>query len=219
MTQDFKIKLLLGLFVSLLVAMNLLGSKITQLAGVSVSVAIFMVPLTFLITDIVEEVRGRKLATQFVLIGTISLVILFGFVALSVHLPSHERYSYGTEYRTIFGSSLRIIVASITGFFLSQIHDVWAFEFWKKQTRGRLLWLRNNLSTMVSQAIDTLVFMMIAFYQVTPMFTFGFIISLAVPYYLFKIAFAVLDTPFVYLGVKWLRRDSHLTEKQISDKT
>jgi len=213
MTEDFKIKLLLGLFVFLLVAMNLMGGKITSLFGVSVSVAIFMVPLTFLITDIVEEVHGRKLAGQFVGIGVICLAVLFLYTALFVNLAPHERYLANEEYRTVFGSSLRIMLASITAFFLSQLHDVWAFAFWKEKTDGRFLWLRNNASTIVSQAIDTLVFMLIAFYQITPAFTLGFILELAVPYYLFKIAFAALDTPFVYLGVRWLRKSSKQDNK------
>ena len=98
-----------------------------------------------------------------------------------------------------------MIIASIIAFVVSQTHDVWAFEFWKKKTHGKMLWLRNNASTMVSQVIDTLLFMMIAFYGISDKFTFGFIITLAIPYYLFKIAFAALDTPFVYLGARWLK--------------
>lgn len=213
MNQDLKLKLLLGLFVSLMIAMNLLGGKITAIFGIPVSVAIFMIPITFLITDIVAEVMGKKLARQFVLIGVIALVVIFAYVLLSVNLSPHERYSFNQEYRTIFGSSLRIIVASITAFALAQFHDVWAFHFWKQKTHGKALWLRNNLSTFVSQAIDTFVFMMIAFYQVTPKFTFGFIIALIIPFYLFKVAFAVLDTPLVYLGVKWLRGNKNLTNE------
>jgi len=69
-----------------------------------------------------------------------------------------------------------------------------------------MLWLRNNLSTIVSQFIDSTVFMFVAFYALTPKFTVAFIFSLIIPYYLFKVAFAVLDTPFVYLGVKWLKK-------------
>lgn len=114
---------------------------------------------------------------------------------------------------------MRIIIASITAFALAQFHDVWAFHFWKARTKGRFLWLRNNLSTIVSQAIDTFVFMMIAFYQITPKFTFEFVIALAIPFYLFKIAFAILDTPLVYLGVRWLRGSSDLTETKNLDKT
>jgi len=93
----------------------------------------------------------------------------------------------------------------LVAFTLSQTHDIWAFNFWKQKTKGRFLWLRNNLSTIVSQFIDSTIFMFIAFYAITPKFTVGFIFSLIIPYWLFKIAFAILDTPLVYAGVKWLR--------------
>ena len=116
-----------------------------------------------------------------------------------------ERYAYNGEYETIFGASLRIMVASIIAYIISQYHDIWAFEFWKAKTKGRFLWLRNNFSTIVSQAIDTLIFMFIAFYHLTPKFDALFILELAIPYYLFKIAFAIMDTPFIYLGVRWLK--------------
>lgn len=205
MTTELKTHILLGLFVGLLVGMNLLGGKITSLFGVSVSVGIFMVPLTFLITDIVEEVHGKKLAQHFVISGVVVLVLILLYTALFVVLEPHQRYGFNEEYKTIFGGSLRIIIASLVAFVLSQTHDVWAFSFWKKKTKGKALWLRNNLSTIVSQFIDTFVFMMIAFYHMSDKFTFWFIIQLIIPYYLFKIAFALLDTPFIYLGVRWLR--------------
>jgi len=200
-----KLHLLFGTFIGLLIGMNLLGNKITTLVGISVSVGIFMVPLTFLITDIVEEVYGKEVVKHFIAAGVFTIILVFLFTGFFIWLPPNERFAFNEEYKIIFGSSMRIMIASVTAFFLAQMHDIWAFAYWKKKTGGKFLWLRNNLSTLVSQAIDTLVFMMIAFYQVTEKFTFNFIIQLAIPYYLFKIAFAILDTPFVYLGVAWLR--------------
>jgi len=142
----------------------------------------------------------------------ITLLIIFLFTALFVWLEPNERYTFNEEYRTIFGGSMRIMIASVIAFVLSQVHDVYAFAFWKKKTHGKALWLRNNLSTIVSQAIDTFVFMMIAFYHLTPKFTVTFILQLAIPYYLFKIAFAALDTPLVYAGVAWLRKGMNDSE-------
>ena len=97
------------------------------------------------------------------------------------------------------------MLASVIAFVFSQFHDVWSFHFWKRKTHGKFLWLRNNLSTSVSQLIDTILFMFIAFYKINPKFTVPFIISLIIPYYLFKIGFALIDTIFVYPGVWWLR--------------
>jgi len=205
MKSDLKINILLGLFAGLLVGVNLLGGKITSIFGISVSVGIFIMPVCFLITDIIEEVHGRKLANHFIIAGAVTLIIIFLYTALFVVLAPHQRYGFNQEYKTIFGASLRMILASLAAFILSQTHDVWAFAFWKKKTKGKQLWLRNNLSTIVSQFIDTSVFMFIAFYNIAPKFTFWFIVQLIVPYYLFKVLFALLDTPFVYLGSKWLK--------------
>jgi len=201
-----KLQILFALFIGILIGMNLIGGKIISLFGISVSVGIFMVPLTFLITDIVEEVYGKKIVKNFIIGGVISLIIIFLYTAIFVVLEPHERYGFNNEYRIIFGSSLRIIIASIIAFVLGQTHDVIVFDWWKKITKGKALWLRNNMSTIMSQLIDTFVFMMIAFYHLTPKFTFMFIISLIIPYYLFKVLFAIIDTPFVYLGVSWLRK-------------
>ncbi len=202
-----RLQLLFATFIGLLIGMNLLGGKIVSLFGISVSVGIFMVPLTFLITDIVEEVYGKKAVKQFIVGGVLTLIIIFFYASIFVILEPHERYSYNEEYKTIFGASLRMIIASIIAFVLAQTHDMISFEWWKKKTKGKALWLRNNMSTIGSQLIDSSVFMMIAFYQITPKFTLMFIVSLIIPYYLFKVAFAILDTPFVYLGVKWLKKE------------
>jgi len=214
MKESMRLNILFATFIALMIGMNLLGGKITTLFGVSVSVAIFMVPITFLITDIVTEVYGKKAATQFVIAGVIALVIIFAFTALSVALPPNIRYSSNDAYRTVFGSSLRIIIASIIAFAIAQYHDVWAFHFWKEKTGDKWLWLRNNLSTFVSQAIDTIIFLTLAFYKAAPMFDFAFILQLFVPFYLFKIGFAILDTPFVYLGVSWLRSGNKLVSNR-----
>ena len=201
-----KLQLLLSLFIALLVGMNLLGGKIINIFGISVSVGIFMVPLTFLITDIVEEVYGKQVVKNFIFNGVVVLIIIFVYIQVFISLAPASRYIYNNQYVTIFSSSLRMILASLVAFVLSQTHDAWAFAWWKKKTHGKYLWLRNNASTIVSQFIDTCVFMFIAFYHLTPKFTIGFIFTLILPYYLFKIVFALLDTPFVYLGVKWLKK-------------
>ena len=204
-TLDKKTMTLLGIFITVLILANLLGTKITTLFGVSVSVGIFAYPITFVCTDIVEEVRGRKVTKQFIRMGVIALVLTMALVSLCVALPPAVRYENNAAYMVVFGTSLRMIIASLFAFTLAQTHDIWAFHFWKKRTGGRFLWLRNNLSTMVSQLIDTTIFMFIAFYLVTPKFNAGFIFTLIIPYWLFKVLFAFIDTPLVYLGVKWLK--------------
>ena len=204
-TQERKLDLLLGLFVGSMVLVNTVGSKITTLGGVRVSVGIFFMPLLFLITDIVGEVYGREKARSFVRVASGMLVFMFVMVYLCIQLPPNPTWGFQEQYANIFGSSLRMTFASVISFIISQSLDVAAFDFWKRKTSGKHLWLRNNASTMVSQFFDTSIFMFVAFYHMTPKFTTGFIFSLILPYWAFKVIFALIDTPFCYLGVRWLR--------------
>jgi hypothetical protein len=204
-SQGLKFQILSGIFLGGLIGANLLGSKITEIFGVAVSVGIFAYPLTFLVTDIIAEVEGRERSHELVMAGLIAQILVLGLVLLSIVLPPAGRYDANEAYRTVFSNSARIILGSLIAFIISQNFDIWAFHRLKQATRGRMLWLRNNASTIVSQLIDTIIFMFIAFYLVTPKFDVAFLISLIIPYWLFKIAMAVLDTPFVYLGARWLR--------------
>jgi queuosine precursor transporter len=205
--QRFKTNLLLGLFVAMLITANLIGTKITELWILNFSVGIFAFPITFLITDIIAEVYGKKKSLEFVKVGFFALIVVLLITALSVWLPFAERSFVQEEYTKVFGTTLRLFLASIVAFIFSQIHDVWAFHFWKHITKGKFLWIRNNLSTISSQFIDTVMFMFIAFYGISPKFTFAYIFSLIIPYWLLKVTVALFDTPLVYAGVWWLKRD------------
>ncbi len=214
---ETKTNLFLGLFASSLVAASLLGSKIAQLGFVQFSVGIFAYPLTFLITDVIAEVHGKEKTKQFVWVGFLSMFFILSMTALSVWLPYADRsYVQAEEYTKVFGISIRFFIASIIAFLVSQMHDIWSFNFWKEKTKGKFLWLRNNLSTMISQFIDTVVFMFIALYYLpfsfvpaalntNPKFNVAYLFVLIIPYWALKVCVALLDTPFVYLGVKFLR--------------
>jgi len=216
MSKEFKLAILSAIFVAGLISANLLGAKVTTIFGITMSVAIFSYPLTFLMTDAIAEVFGKKTATRLVYAAFIAQVLVLFLTWLSVALPPATRYTFNAEYTTVFSGSIRMIIASIIAFLFSQAHDIWAFEWWKNKTKGKHLWLRNNASTIVSQAIDTLLFMYIAFYHISDKFTVGFIFHLSVTYWIIKAIFALCDTPFVYLLIRWLR-SGETTQKQTSD--
>lgn len=208
MTRELKSDVLLGLFIAAVLASNLLGGKVTTLFGINTSVAIFFFPLTFLITDVVSEVFGKKKSTYFIYAGLSSIILVLLFTLLARALPSASFYKFSEEYNVVFKNSIRIMIASLVAFLLGQFHDIWAFHFLKKKTHNKFLWLRNNLSTIGSQLIDTTIFTFIAFYHISPEFDGGKIISLIIPYWLLKVIFALLDTPFVYLGVQWFKKEN-----------
>jgi uncharacterized integral membrane protein (TIGR00697 family) len=205
---DYKLQLLLTVFISSLLLGNLLGSKLIEIFGIVTSVGLFGYPPTFLITDIVEEVRGREVTKVFVHAGFLSLCIAVIFVFVSTGLPPSSLYPHSEAYNSVFSNSLRIILASMLAFIISQYHDLWAFNFWKQKTNGRYLWLRNNLSTIVSQLLDSIVFMFIAFYHATPEMNAISVFYMILPLWTLKVIFALLDTPFVYLGVRWLASEN-----------
>ncbi len=205
---DYKTQILLTVFVSSLLLGNLLGSKLIEIFGIVTSVGLFGYPVTFLITDIVEEVRGKEVTKIFVHAGFLSLCIAVLFVFVSTGLPSSPLYPHNEAYNYVFSNSLRLILASMIAFIISQYHDLWAFNFWKQKTNGRYLWLRNNLSTIGSQLLDSIVFIFIAFYHATPELGAVQIFYMILPLWALKVIFALLDTPFVYLGVRWLASEN-----------
>jgi len=205
---------LFALFVASMVMVNTLGTKITTILGVRVSVGIFFVPVLFLTTDIIGEVFGRKEASRFVNMATIMLVLLFLMMSLCIAIKPNESWDHQEQYATVFGSSLRMTIASLISFVVAQQLDVFMFSLWGKITKGKHLWIRNNMSTIVSQLIDTTIFEFIAFWHLTPKFTTGYIFSLILPYWLFKVVFALLDTPLCYLGAWWLSGKRNTTSKK-----
>ncbi len=206
LSKDLRLDILFGLFICFLIAMNVLGGKIVPLGPFSVSVAFIIVPWSFMVTDIVEEVYGKKKAQEFIIAGVVSLIVFLGFILLFVALPPAQRFIEGNrEYVSVFGTSARIVFASITAFLLSQFHDMWFFWKLRTLTKKKFLWFRTNISTVVSMIIDTFIFMFLAFYMLTPTFTFWFIIQMIIPYLIFKIVWGMVSTPLVYAGASWLR--------------
>lgn len=205
LTLQRKKDFLFAFFVGFMVLVNTLGSKVTTIFGVRMSVGIFFMPVLFLITDVIGEVCGKKEASRFVTDSTIVLVVAFLMILLCVKVKPNPTYADQASYETVFYSSLRMTAASIISFVISQSFDVFIFDFIRGKTGGKHLWIRNNLSTICSQFVDTTIFMFIAFYHINEKYTASFVFSLIIPYWCCKIVFALLDTPFCYLGVKWLK--------------
>ena len=224
MEKDTKLQLLLAFYVLALAASNLLGGKLMPIGfgdrGLTVSIIMF--PFLFLITDIVGEVYGKKKAKHFVKVGLISLILLLLWQIFSISVPAavpNDWYGdvFNGAYSTVFSLSLTFTIASICAFFFGQYADVGIYHLMKKVEGKKLLWLRNNVSTMVGQFIDSSLWVLIAFSPklLDGSFTILSIYSLIIiPYWLAKVVFAILDTPLMYLGVWWLKKDSKLDSKQ-----
>ena len=159
-------------------------------------------PFTFLVTDTISELYGRKTATKLVWMGFVLSAVMVLLVYVAKILPAAGFWDHQEAFETILGSVPRVVLASLTAYLISQHGDVLLFHFFRRLTNKRHLWLRNIASTIVSQAVDTVLFISIAFSGTVPA---GALWNLMYTQYLIKVGVAVIDTPIVYALVSYLR--------------
>jgi len=204
---------LISLFIAVLVIASVLAAKIIVVGAFFVPAGILAYSLTFLCTDIIGEVYGKQIAQRVVLAGFIALLVTLGLIQLALIWPPAPIYPHQAAFETILNHSGRIIIASIIAYLISQLTDVRLFALLRQLTQGRLLWLRNNLSTIASQLLDSIVFILIAFYGTAlPLF------DLIIGQWLIKLAIAALDTPLVYAGVYLIRRNPNSAMEHSIDR-
>ena len=201
--------LIIWIPVSVIVA-NIQVIQTVNLFGLAATLGNIVYATSFLITDILSENYGKQEAKKAVWIGFFSLISMTLLMNLALYFKPLEgdEFSMVTHQATatIFNLMPRIAIASLTAYMLSQRHDVWAFHFWKRRFhKENQLWLRNNLSTMVSQLIDSFVFTLIAFYGV---FETAVLIEIFITTYFLKWIVAVADTPFVYWARYIFKKDN-----------
>lgn len=202
--------ILTALFVTALVTSNLIFQKFFYwnplgLYRFELSVGIIAYPITFLITDIISEVFGQKRAQRVVLAGVFASFFALLIVIISDIAPATSWSPLSDqEFSKSFSYTYLAVAASLAAYLFAQFLDVQVFHFWKRLTNGKHLWLRNNFSTFTSQFVDTFtVLFLLSSFQVLEWNLFG---KLLLNGFLFKVMFALFDTPFVYLGVYGLRK-------------
>ena len=205
---------LAALFITSLVVSNLIFQKFFfwypfqgEVFGIrlfELSVGILPYPLTFLITDLISEIYGKKAANRVVTAGIFSSFFSMGILLLADYVPAIENSPVDdVTFEKVFSLSPLAVLASMIAYLIAQFVDIRIYHFWKKLTKGRLLWLRNNFSTFASQFLDTFsVIMLLSIFGILPWdLFFGLVLS----GFIFKIIVAALDTPLLYLFV-WLFR-------------
>ena len=189
-------------FATCLLVANIIAVKLVSIGGWVVPAGVIAYPLTFLFTDVITELYGRKIASRVIWLGFGVSVLMVILVFGGGLLPPAPFWEGQSAYQSILGMVPRITLASMIAYLVSQHHDVFAFHFWRQKTKGRFLWLRNNASTMVSQALDTSIFITIAFWGTVPT---GTLTNMLLSQYVIKLVIAAVDTPFCYLLVGLLR--------------
>ncbi|MCK4824106.1 queuosine precursor transporter [bacterium] len=183
---------------ALVVVANIIASKIVTFGPFVVPAAVIVYASTFPITDILSEKWGKQQARKAVWAGFYANVVLVVAILIAINWTAAPfAKDFSEKFASVLGLVPRVVLASMVAYLLSQHHDIFAFHFWRDKTGGKHLWLRNNASTMVSQAIDTVIFITIAFYGVMD------IAPLMIGQYVVKIIIAIIDTPFIY-GILWI---------------
>lgn len=199
-----KILICLTLYVTALFASNTLGIKLMPfLWGTHLSVGVFFFPIVFLMTDVIGEVYGKRMAKYFVLSGAVSILVFLFFSLIESAVPWAREALWARDgYNQIFGLSARFSVASVVAFVIGEYQDVIAFFFFRRRTGARRFWLRANLASLWSQLLDTAIFMSISFLGV---YSLHDLILITIPWYLYKVAMGFFYTPLSYLGIRLLR--------------
>lgn len=178
-----------------------------------ISVGILPYPITFLITDLISEIYGKKKANEVVVGGIIASFFAMGILFIANAVPATD-WSPVTDilFSTVFGSAAIAVFASMMAYLLAQFIDIQIYHYWKRLTGGKHLWLRNNCSTFLSQLVDTstVLLLLCAFGEIE----WDLFVGLLLAGFLFKVFIAALDTPFLYLGVFLFRKRFNLEINQ-----
>lgn len=206
--------ILASLFISALVVSNLIFQKffywdVFGIHTFEISVGILPYPITFLITDIISEIYGKKKANQVVTAGIFASFFSLLIVTASSATPATEWSPIDNAlFDRVFGATAVAVFASMMAYLIAQYIDISIFHFWKRVTKGKHLWIRNNFSTFLSQFVDTftVLFLLCSFNKID----WKLFLPLLLSGFLFKVLVAAFDTPFLYAAVFIFRKRFNL---------
>lgn len=207
---EFLYLILAGIFIASLVSCNLIFQKFFRwdafgLYTFEISVGILPYPITFLVTDIISEVYGLKRANRVVMAGLVASVFVLGVVSVADLVPATD-WSPVSDHRfsQVFGLTGVSVGASMSAYLAAQFIDIRIFHYWKKLTKGKHLWLRNNFSTMTSQLVDTS--MVVGLLCSVGAIDWERFAQLVFAGWVFKALVAAIDTPVLYLSTWGIRK-------------
>ena len=202
--------ILTAIFIASLVTCNLIFQKFFTwpslgIPNFALSVGIIAYPVTFIVTDLISELYGKRRANQVVLAGFFASVFTVVLVYVAIAVPTADISPLdNVTFEKVFGLSGPAFFGSMLAYLTAQFIDIRIFHFWKRLTEGKYLWLRNNASTMCSQLVDTSVILVILCSAgVIPWESFYSLLWMG---WMFKVFVALIDTPIIYFCL-WLLKD------------
>ena len=208
-----------SIFITALVVSNLIFQKFFswypfnfEVFGIKLfdlSVGVLPYPVTFLITDIISEIFGKRKANQVVVMGILASIFSIGLLLLGDVLPASSSSPIDDKtFNLVFSASPLAVLASMSAYLIAQFLDIRIYHFWKQLTQGKYLWLRNNFSTFSSQIIDSTT--VIALLCIFDILAWDLFLGLVLSSITFKIVVAVIDTPLLYIFVGLIRKKFNL---------
>ncbi len=211
---------LLACIVLAILLANLQGPKLTIIFGFQTTLGVIFYSGIFFATDLLSERWGQKEANRAVMIGflvSIIIVVMLSIALLFQPSTQANTAAFSSEiqdaFETIVNFTPRFVFGSLLAYLISQSLDVYIFHKVKELTKGRHLWLRNNVSTMLSQIVDTLIYSLVVWWGVVDLET---ALSLGAVKYVFKLGIAAIDTPFIYWACSWKKGPGANDKTQIA---
>jgi uncharacterized integral membrane protein (TIGR00697 family) len=196
--------LVMAAFVTVLLCANLIGAaKPAQLFGVTFNSGVLFFPVSYIFGDVLTEVYGYARARKVVWAGFAALGFASFMSWATLAFPPAPGWPHQAAYETVFGGTPRIVLASLVAYFSGEFCNSYVLAKLKLVTSGRLLWSRTIGSTIVGEAVDSLIFYPLAFLGVWPN---ELVVRVMITNYLLKVLWEVVMTPFTYRIVNFLKK-------------
>ncbi|MDW8106205.1 MAG: queuosine precursor transporter [Armatimonadota bacterium] len=194
--------MVVALFVVSLLVSNIIAAKITSIGGLTVSVALVIFPVSYILGDVLTEVYGYRRARLVIWIGFACNLLVVLIVAVAIALPPAPFWEHQRAYETVLGVAPRLMLASLVAYLVGEFTNSYVLAKLKIATQGRWLWTRTISSTLVAQLLDTTIFTTVAFAGVYPVAT---LTQITLTEWLAKTLYEALATPITYAVVGFLK--------------
>jgi uncharacterized integral membrane protein (TIGR00697 family) len=194
-------------FVVILLVSNLVAQKVIRIGWLETSGAMVLFPITYIFGDIFTEVYGYAASRRSIWLGFFGTTLLYAISTIVIALPADPHWPNQAAFVTVFSVLPRVLISSLIAFWAGEFANSFTMAKLKLLTDGKYLWTRTVGSTVVGQAVDTTLVIVILFAGRLPAHTLAVMI---VEGYLLKVAYEVLATPLTYAVIGWLKRAEHV---------
>ena len=184
--------------IATLLISNITAVKLFSVGRIVLPTSALLFPITYIVGDIIAEVYGYKKARFVIILGFICNAFMVLFFALAIALPSASTWANQEAFATILGTTPRMFIASLSAFLLGSLSNAYIMDVIQKLTKGKKLWMRTIGSTIVGEALDTVVFVLIAFTGSVPS---SVILTMIACQFVWKVSYEIIATPLTYVAI------------------